>query len=144
MLKFGTYGIFLTIPVSGLRNPYEAGHSSNRLDNMPSFSPQLLRTWLSFSLRRNPFLCPVPLEKLAGVSNATNTSGQKTSVMDKRGFFSVGGSTTCKPRTRGMLGDNSRAPNSLRVGGSAIFDGDMGRIGGAAAMILKEEATHGR
>lgn len=43
-----------------------------------------------------------------------------------------------------MLGGDSRAPSSLRVGGSAIADGDMGRIGGAAAMILQEEATHGR
>ena len=107
-------------------------------------SLQLLRNWISFSLRRNPFLCPVPLEKLAGVSNATNTSGLRSFSMDKKGFFSVGGSTTFKPRTRNKLGGDFRAPSNLRVGGSTIADGDMGRIGGAAGIILHEEATHGR
>lgn len=128
------------------RNPYKSRRESNHPSNNFALLRflQMLRSWLSFSLRRNPFFCPVPLEKLAGVSNATNISGRKVFSMDKKGFFSVGGSTLCKPITRDMLGGDSQAPTSLRMGGSAVADGDMRRIGGAAAMILQEEATHGR
>lgn len=116
---------------------------STDLCDIPPPSPQLLRTWLGFSLRRNPFLCPMPLEKLAGVSGAIHNSGHQVFSKDKKGFYSVGGAIA-RTMTGDMLGDDSRAPSSQRVGGSAIADGDMVRIRGAASLIMQEEATHGR
>ena len=104
---------------------------------------QSLRAWLSFRLRRNPFFCPIPLEKLAGISGATQTSRQQGFSNDKRGFYSVGGLNACV-RTKNTVEDDSHAPNTLRAGGSAIADDDMVRIRGAAATIVEEEAMHGR
>lgn len=112
-------------------------------DNPPLPPLQLLRTWIGFNLRRNPFLCPVPLERLAGVSSATNNCEHQLFSVDKKGFYSVGGATA-RTTTGNMLGDDPRVPSSQPVGGSAIADGDMVRIREAASMIVQEEATHGR
>lgn len=71
------------------------------------------------------------------------TSEHQVFSVDKRGFYSVGGSKACT-RTRNTVEDYSQAPCTLRASGSAIADGDMIRIRGAAAMIVEEEATHGR
>ncbi|CAM9857041.1 unnamed protein product, partial [Hapterophycus canaliculatus] len=53
-----------------------------------------VRTWLDFDLRRNPFLLPIPLERLADISGAASQPGHYTFAADKNGFFSVGGAPT--------------------------------------------------
>lgn len=108
----------------------------------PSRCAQALRMWLSVSLRRNPFLVPIPTEKLALGGALASQPGHHAFSEDKQGFFSVGGANP-RATTRDMHEWDS-APNNLRVGGSAIADGDMVRIRGAAAVIAQEEALHGR
>lgn len=85
----------------------------------------------------------MPLEELAGVSGATHSSRHQLFSKDKKGFYSVGGSVA-RTMAGDMFGIDSRAPSTERVGGSAIADGDMVKIRGAASMMMQEEATHGR
>ncbi|CAM9212025.1 unnamed protein product [Ectocarpus sp. 13 AM-2016] len=110
------------------------------LDFLDSHAP--LRMWLRVSLRRNPFLVPIPTEKLALGGILASQPGHHAFSEDKQVFFSVGGSYP-RATTRDMHEWNP-APSNLRVGGSAIADGDMVRIRGAAAVIAQEEALHGR
>lgn len=112
------------------------------LSNARSRYAQPLRMWLRVSLRRNPFLVPIPTEKLALGGVLASQPGQHAFSEDKQGFFSVGGSYP-RATTRDMH-EWDPAPSTLRVGGSAIADGDMVRIRGAAAVIAQEEALHGR
>lgn len=102
-----------------------------------------MRKWLNFDLRRNPFLLPIPLERLANVSGAASQPGHHTLSADKSGFFSVGGAPI-RAKTDTKLDWGEREPSSFLVGGGAIADSDMVRIRGAASVIVQEEATHGR
>ncbi|CAN0145147.1 unnamed protein product [Scytosiphon promiscuus] len=102
-----------------------------------------VRTWLNFDLRRNPFLLPMPLERLADVSGAASQPGHHTFPVDKNGFFSVGGAPA-RAKTDKKVDLGASEPTNSLVGGSAIADTDMVRMRGAAAVIVQEEATHGR
>lgn len=103
---------------------------------------QVLRSWLGFCLKRNPFLVPVSLERLAGVSGLTPKCGQNIFFADKKGFTDVGGEPhRAGKRSTQLLDDHS---TSDAIGGSAIADGDMLRVRAAAAIIMHEETIHGR
>lgn len=106
-------------------------------------SLQSVRTWLNFDLRRNPFVLPMPLERLANISGPASQSGQHTFSADKNGFYSVGGAPT-RPKNDTNIESDARGPSTPLVGGSAIADTDMVRIRGAAAVIVQEEAINGR
>lgn len=106
---------------------------------------QVLHSWLGFGLKRNPFLVPVSLERLAGVSGLMPSCGQNVFSVDRKGFTDVGG-VLHRTSKRGapLLCDHSTTVSRDAIGGSAIADGDMLRVRAAAALIMHEETIHGR
>lgn len=107
---------------------------------------QVLRYWLSYSLRRNPFLVPVPLNELGNAcGTAPSENGGDVSPMDSRGFTAVGGSQHPHiglARRKDHLVKLNEPSVSLR--GSIISDRDLKRIRKAAALLLQEENIYGR
>lgn len=105
---------------------------------------QILRKWLSFSLRRNPSVLPLSLERLADVPRK-QPHRQEDFSMDREGFTDVGGATQHTLDRRVLkLDECTRSSIGPMISVCVITDGDLAKIRQAATSIIQEEASFGR
>lgn len=88
---------------------------------------------------------PSSLERLADLPGLAMAYGQRVFPADKNGFTDVGGVKQGITAQRvSQAHGHSKLSCNLRGFVSPIADGDMMRIREAAALIMHEEAAHGR
>ncbi|CAM9513235.1 unnamed protein product, partial [Discosporangium mesarthrocarpum] len=114
------------------------------LDFLDQF--EAIRSWLGFSMARNPFIVPTSLEQRSMASSICLLPTGHESPMDVEGFTVVGGKNKrfSKSGSTRRNKEGSTCPQSQCANVGIVGDMDMLRVREAEKVILQEEEIHGR
>lgn len=122
----------------------------NYLLKMPSDLDYLadyvaVQKWLGFSINRNPFIVPYPMQPTDSTSGYEETADPKhiTEGFGFTGGFAVGAGAFSSPSNRRGKGTISANSAAVAQQQSFILNEDMRRIRRAESAIIRTEAHHG-